>query len=52
MAKLTLRKVEVIHLVREKRDERRQELAFKARPFLLCSLPLRRRSSDNLLYTR
>jgi len=29
-----------------------QELAFNARPFVLCGLPLRRLPSDKLLYTR
>jgi hypothetical protein len=38
--------------IREQRDEGRQELAFNARPFVLCGLPLRRLPADKLLYTR
>ena len=52
ITKQSLRKIEAVHLVREQRDERRQELAFHARPFVLCGLPLRRLPSDKLLYTR
>jgi len=52
ITKQSLRKIEAVHLVREQRDERRQELAFNARPFVLCGLPLRRLPSEKLLYTR
>ena len=52
ITKQSLRKIEAVHLVREQRDEGKQELAFNARPFVLCGLPLRRLPSDKLLYTR
>jgi hypothetical protein len=52
ITKQSLRKIEAVHLVREQRDGRRQDLAFNARPFVLCGLPLRRLPSDKLLYTR
>jgi hypothetical protein len=41
VTKHTLRKIEAIHLIREQRSVRQQELAFHARPFVLCGLPLR-----------
>ena len=52
IAKQSLRRIEAVHLVRQQRDEGKQELAFNARPFVLCGLPLRRLPSDKLLYTR
>jgi hypothetical protein len=52
ITKHRLRELEAVHLVREQRNQRRQELAFNARPFVLCGLPLRRLPSDQLLYTR
>lgn len=39
-------------LIREQRHQRKQELAFNARPFVLCGLPLRRPASDQLTHTR
>jgi hypothetical protein len=38
VTKHSLKRIEAVNLVREQRDERRQELAFHARPFVL---PLR-----------
>ena len=52
ITKQSLRKIEAVHLVREQRDEGKQELAFNARPFVLCGFPLRRLPADKLLYTR
>jgi len=52
ITKHCLRKLEAVHLVREQRNEGRQVLAFHARPFVLCGLPLRRLPSDKSLYTR
>ena len=39
-------------LIREQRDNGTQQLAFQARPFVLCGLPLRRPSPAQLSYTR
>jgi hypothetical protein len=47
-----LRQVESICLVREQREKGRQELAFHARPFVLCGLPLRRPPSTQLVHRR
>lgn len=44
--------MESVLLVREQRRQRKQELAFNARPFVLCGLPLRRPPSDHLTHTR
>ena len=41
LSSTALRKAEVVASVREKRDQRRQEVAFGARPFILCGLPIR-----------
>src|SRR5205823_6961211 len=42
LTKRKLKQLESIHLVRQQRAIGRQELAFNARPFVLCGLPLRR----------
>jgi hypothetical protein len=47
-----MKQVEAILLIREQREKGTQELAFHARPFILCGLPLRRPSPDQLSYTR
>jgi hypothetical protein len=47
-----LKQVESIELIREQRERRQQQLAFHARPFVLCGLPLRRPPADQLLYSR
>ena len=47
-----LKQLEAIHLVREQREQGKQDLAFHARPFVLCGLPLRRLPSDQLTYLR
>ena len=52
ITKQSVRKIEAVHLIREQRDDGKQKLAFNARPFVLCGLPLRRLPSDKLLYTR
>jgi hypothetical protein len=44
--------MESLLLVREQRQQRKQELAFNARPFVVCGLPLRRPPSDQLTHTR
>ncbi len=46
------KKLEAIHLVREQRETGQQQLAFNARPFVLCGIPLRRPHSNQLVFTR
>jgi hypothetical protein len=52
ISKRRFKQVESICLIREQRASGRQELAFNARPFVLCGLPLRRPNSNQLAYTR
>jgi len=46
------KRIESCELVREQRDEQRQDLAFHSRPFVLCGLPIRRPETGTLKYTR
>lgn len=46
------KRIESCELVRELRDEQRQDLAFHSRPFVLCGLPIRRPEAGMLKYTR
>lgn len=52
ITKRTLKKLEAISLIREQRESGRQELAYNARPFVLCGIPLRRPPNEQLTYTR
>lgn len=52
ITKRRLKQVESIVLIREQRASGHQELAFNARPFVLCGLPLRRPSSTELVHRR
>lgn len=52
ITKRRLRQVESICLIREQRATGRQELAFNARPFVLCGLPLRRPPSSQVIHRR
>ena len=52
ISKRKLRQVESIHLAREQRENRNQQLAFHARPFVLCGLPLRRPPKSQLVHAR
>jgi len=52
ITKRNLKRVEAICLIREQRDSGHQELAYNARPFVLCGIPLRRPPRDQLTYTR
>ncbi len=52
LTKRRLKQVESICLVREQRRSGRQELAFNARPFVLCGLPLRRPPLTQLVHRR
>jgi hypothetical protein len=47
-----LRKAGAVELVRHKRDEGAQQVAFGARPFVLCGLPIRRLPDGTLRYSR
>ncbi len=47
-----LKKLQAIQLVRQQRDGHKQDLAFNARPFILCGIPLRRPPIDQFTYTR
>ena len=39
-------------MVREQRENGKQVIAYHARPFVLCGLPLRKPPADQILYTR
>ena len=52
VSKQKLKKAEGICLVRERRDAGQQSLAFTARPFVLCGLPIRRPPKGQLLFER
>jgi hypothetical protein len=52
ITKQVIKKLEAIQMVREQRDSRKQALAFHARPFVLCGLPLREPPTDQIIYTR
>jgi hypothetical protein len=49
---VALRKAGAVELVRQKRDEGAQQVAFGARPFVLCGLPIRRLPDGALRYSR
>jgi hypothetical protein len=49
---LALRKVDAIELVRQKRSDGTQDVAFGARPFVLCGLPIRSLPDGTLRYSR
>lgn len=52
---ITARRVKQLNsvlLIREQREQRKQEVAFNARPFVLCSIPLRPVPKDQLVYKR
>lgn len=52
ITKQRFRQVESICLIREQRASGSQELAFNARPFVLCGLPLRRPPSTQVIHRR
>ena len=52
ITKQSLKKLEAIQLVREKRENRCQEISYNARPFVLCGLPVRQPPKDQLIHTR
>lgn len=52
ISKQKLRRVDGIHLVRERREQGTQLLGFSSRPFVLCGLPIRRPPAGQILYER
>jgi len=52
ITKLRLKQLDAIQLVREQRGNGKQELAYRARPFVLCGLPLRRPPAGELVHRR
>jgi hypothetical protein len=46
------KRVEAIEMIRTKRDSGQQDLAYSARPFVLCGLPVRRPPADQLKHVR
>jgi hypothetical protein len=47
-----LRQAEAVEIVRLKREQGAQNLAFSSRPFVLCGLPVRRLPAHQLVYER
>lgn len=52
ITKRRMKQVESVVLIREQRANGHQELAFNARPFVLCGLPLRRPPATQLVHRR
>lgn len=52
ITKRRAKRIESVLLIRKQGRQRRQELAFNARPFILCGLPLRRPPCHQLTHTR
>ena len=52
VSKQRVRKAEGAIVVRLKREEGKQSIGFSSRPFVLCSLPVRKPEPDQLVYRR
>jgi hypothetical protein len=52
VSKQRLRQAEASCIVRLKREEGKQNLAFSSRPFVLCGLPVRKLPANKMLYER
>ena len=52
VSKQRLHRTDSIQLVRFKRENGSQELAYSARPFVLCGLPVKRPPADTLIHER
>jgi hypothetical protein len=52
ITKRRLKQLEAVMLVREQRENGKQDLAYNARPFVLCGIPLRRPPSHQLAHSR
>ena len=46
------KQINSVLLIREQREQRKQEVAFNARPFVLCGIPLRRPPRTQLIHSR
>jgi len=46
------KQISSVLMIREQRDQRKQEVAFNARPFVLCGIPLRPVPKDQLTHKR
>jgi hypothetical protein len=52
ISRQVLRQLDGIQLVRIKREQRKQNLGFSSRPFVLCGLPIRRPPAGQLIFER
>ncbi len=52
ISKRRFKQLNAVVLVREQRENGRQDLAYHARPFVLCGIPLRRPPAHELTHTR
>lgn len=52
ISRQVLRQLDGIQLVRIKREQRKQNVGFSSRPFVLCGLPIRRPPAGQLLFER
>jgi len=52
ITKQAVKKLEVIQMVREQREHGKQIIAYHARPFVLCGLPLRRPPAGQIVHCR
>ena len=52
ITKRRLKQLEAIALIREQRDNGKQQLAYNARPFVLCGIPVRHPRQQELVYLR
>lgn len=52
LTKHRLKQLEAIKSIREQREARKQQVAYNARPFVLCGIPLRPQPKDQLTYLR
>lgn len=52
ISKRVAKKVVAIEAIRKAREEGKQQIAFSARPFVLCGLPIRRPKKGSLVHVR
>jgi hypothetical protein len=52
LTKFRLQQLEAVTLIREERENGKQQLAYNARPFVLCGIPLRRPPRTQLIHSR
>ena len=46
------KQINSVLMIREQREQRKQQVAFNARPFVLCGIPLRPLPKDQLIHKR